>query len=187
MEQQSQYCNVHGDSTKPNVQITDIQWHNLQEKLFFSPTVVDTSTYINGSTYPVDKVFDLSWSAEEKQSTTWSQQWNIGKSFECEVELPDSSCTLKISYNHMCDTSTTSVHLSSRNSIQETIAPRKTAIASLELLASDFIKLSFTATIKYVDDNEKSSEYKMEGLWSGILYKLSSSNIKLKQTELGIL
>ena len=184
MEQQSKYY-MYSDPTELKI---DIQWHDLQSKIEFKPKVVETSSRINSENYPIDRVFDLSWSSEEKQSTFWSQQWDIVKSFECAVRSPDPSCTLTITYDHMCNPSTTSVPLSLKKSIQKNIAPRKTAIAYLELLVSEHVDLCFTATIKCYDVKEGSVECKrdLDGCWSGTLYKLSSSNITLKQTELGI-
>ena len=167
----------------------DIHWHDLNNKIDFKPKVVETSSFINGGDYLADKVFDLSWSTEEKQSTSWSQQWDIVKHFEHEVISPDPNCTLTITYDHICNPSIASVPLSLNKSEQNTIAPRKTAIACLELLVSEHLDLHFTATIKCHDGNKGSVEHKrdLDGCWSGTLYKLSSGEITLKQTELGIL
>ena len=184
---QNPLCKVYShsdDSAKPDVQITEIQWHT-QDEIDFRPKVVDTLSYINGNSYPVDKTFYFSWSMEEQQSTTWNQQWEIGKTFECEVNSPDSACTLRIMYDHMHTTSTTSVLLSSEKSLQVTVAPRKTTIAHLVVLAAENIQLPFIATIKLVGVNN--SEHKIEGLWRGTLYKPSSSNIDVYETELGIM
>lgn len=181
---QNPLCKVYGeDSVKPGVQITDIQWHT-QDEIDFKPKVVDTLSYINGNSCPVDKTFYFSWSIEEQQSTTWNQQWEIGKTFECEVKSPASAGTLRITYDHMHSTSTTSVLLSSEKSLQVTVAPRKTTIAHLVLLVAENIQLPFVATIKSVGVN---SEHKIEGLWRGTLYKPSSSDIDVYETELGIM
>ena len=184
---QNPCCTVYSDdSAKSDIQITDIQWHT-QDDIDFRPKVIDTLSYINGNSYQVDKTFYFSWSIEEQQSTTWNQQWNIGKSFECEVNSPDSACTLRIIYDHMNSTSTTSVLLSSKQSLQVTMAPRKTTIAHLVLLVAENIELPFGATIKSIGVNETCSEHKIEGLWRGTLYKPSSSDIDVYETELGIM
>ena len=187
MEQQSYQSfavHVHSDSMKLKV---EIQWHSLQNKIDFKPKVVDTLSFINGNDYPDNRVSEFSWSVEEKQSTSWSQQWDIVKSFECEVKSPDPSCTLMITYDPMCNPSTTSMPLSLKKSKPVTIAPRKTVIAYLELLVSEHVDLGFTATINCANVNKGFVEHKREGCWSGTLYKLSSSDITFKQTELGIL
>ena len=181
---QNPLCKVYSDdSGKPDVQITNIQWHT-QDEIDFRPKVVDTLSYINGNSYPVDKTFYFSWSIDEQQSTTWNQQWEIGKTFECEVKSPDSACTLRIVYDHMHTTSTTSIFLSSEKSLQVTVAPRKTTIAHLVVLVAENIQLPFVATIKSVGVN---SEHKIKGLWTGTLYKPSSSDINVYETELGIM
>ena len=180
------YAVYSDDLAKSDVQIADIKWHT-QDEIDFRPKVVDTLSYINGNSYQVDKTFYFSWSIEEQQITTWNQQWNIGKNFECEVNSPDSACTLKITYDHMNSTSTTSVFLSSEKSLQVTMAPRKTTIAHLVLLVAENIELPFAATIKSVGVNETCSEHKIEGLWRGTLYKPSSSDIDVYETELGIM
>ena len=76
-------------------------------------------------------MFDFSWSTEEEQTTTWSQQSNIEKDFECKARFPGSDCTLKITRDHMCSTSTTSMPLSLKKSQQVTMTPGKTVIAHL--------------------------------------------------------
>lgn len=183
-EQQSQ---EYGGSTESHLQVTDIQWQCTPEEIYFSPKVVDTLSYINGSPYPVDKTFHFLWSAEKEQSTTWGQQWCIDGNFEFETKLPGSDCVLKIAHDYMQNTSMASVLLSSDKSLQVTISPRKTMIAQLALLASEIIELPFIATIKSVDINNIFNEHKIEGSWKGTLYKLSSSNIKVYETELGIM
>ena len=183
---QSSFCEVHSDSAK-SIQITDIQWQCTQDKIDFRPKVVDTLSYMNGNPYPVDKMVHFSWSTEEQQSTTWNQQWGIRENFECEVNLPGSACSLKVTYDHMQSTSTTSVCLSSEKSIQVTMAPRKIIVAHLVLLVAENVELPFVTTIKSLDVNNISSEHKMEGLWRGTLYKLSSSDVNVFETELGIM
>ena len=184
---QNSFCEVYNDSAKSDVQSIDIQWQT-QDEIDFRPKVVDTLSYINGNSYAVDKTFYFSWSIEEQQSTAWKQQWNMGKNFEFEVKLPDAACTLRIKYDHMHSTSTTSVLLSSEKSLQVTVAPRKTTIARLVLLVAENIELPFVATIKSVGVNDTcSGEHKIEGLWRGTLYKPSSSDIDVYETELGIM
>ena len=169
-----EYTSSH--SVEPNVQVTDIQWQLTQEEINFKPKVVDTLTYINGSSYPVDKMFGFSWSSEEVQKTTWSQHWSIGENFEYKARLPGLDYTVNISYDHMCSTLTTLVLWSSKKSLQVTVAPRKTIIAHLVLLASEVTEFPFIATIKSVGANKR-----------GILYKPSSSKINVHETELGIM
>ena len=183
----SEQSTYSGDPSKSAVQITDIQWRHAQGEINFKPKVVDTFSYINSNSHPVDKTVYFSWSTEEQQSTTWSQQWGTCENFEREVHLPSSACSLRISYNHMHNTSTTLAHLSSEKSLQVTMAPRKTVIAHLGLLVSENIKLPFIATVKFSDKNNTYREHKIAGLWSGSLYKLSSSNVRVYETELGIM
>ena len=180
-----QYTN--GDPSKSTVQITDIQWRHAQGEINFKPKVVDTFSYINSNSYPVDKTVYFSWSTEEQQSTIWSQQWGNCENFECEIHLPGLACSLRISYNHTHNTSTTSVHISSEKSLQVTMAPRKTVIAHLVLLVSENTELPFIATVKFADKNDTYKEHKIAGLWRGSLYKLSSSNVSVYETELGIM
>lgn len=186
---QNQICgtHVHDDIVEPIVQVTDIQWQHRQEEIDFKPRVVNTLTCINGDLHPVDKIFDISWSTEEEQSTTWSQQSSFRKNFEYEAVFPGLDYTVKLTYDHACSTSTTSVLLSSKKSLQVTMAPRKTTIGQLVLLASEITELPFIVTIKFSGANETSSEYKLEGIWRGTLYKLSSSDINVHETELGIM
>ena len=189
MEQQNQHRKEHHMYSDSMELTIDIQWHDLQSKIDFKPKVVESSSFINGDDNPAEKVFNLSWSTKEKQTTSWSQQWDIVKNFERTVKSPDPSCTLTISYDYISNPSTASVPLSLNKSAQKTVAPRKTAIVNLELLTSGHIDLYFTATIKCYDVNNRSAGHKrdLEGCWSGTLYNLSSSYITLKQTELGIL
>ena len=177
-------CEVCSDSTKSNIQITDIQWQHTQDEIDFRPKVVDTKDYISNDPYPVDKTVKFSWSTEEQQSTTWNQQLSIGENFECEVNLLDLACSLKITYDHMQCTSTTSVRLSSKESKQVILAPKTSTIAQLVLLVSENAELRFIATIK---SPYTSSEHKIEGVWRGTLYKLSSCNINVQETEIGIM
>lgn len=175
MAQQSEHCEV------------DIQWHDSQNKIDFKPKVVETKFRINEKDYPDDQEFSLSCFFEEEQSTHWSQPWDIAENFKHRVKSPDPSCTLTISYDHMCNPSTISVTQSFNKSAQKTIAPEKTAIAYLELLVSEHLDLHFTATIKRHDGNKGSVECKREGCWSGTLYKLPASDITLTQTEIAIM
>ena len=180
---QVQFC----DTVEPKVKVTDIQWQSIPEEIGFKPKVVETLTSINDNAHPVDKMFNFSWSTEEEQTTTWSQQLSTEKDFECKTEFPGSDCTLKISHDHTGSASTTSMLLSLKKSLQVTMAPRKTTIAHLVLLASEITEVPFVATVKFVGTNEASSEYKVEGVWKGTLYKLSSSAINVYETELGIM
>lgn len=185
---QSQICELYShDSIASSALITDVQWQHTQEDIDFKPKVVDTLSYINGSSYPVDKTIYFSWSVEEEQSTTWSQRWSSGEKFEYEAKLPGSDFSLKITYNHMCNTSTTLVILSSEKSLQVSMSPRKTIVAHLVLLASEVLELPFIATVKCAGVNESYNEQKIKGSWRGILYKLSSSDINVFETELGIM
>lgn len=187
-KQQRQSGEVYSNCIELHHQITDIQWQKAQE-INFSPKVVDTLSYINSSLYPVDKTFHFSWSTEVEQSTTWNQKCmeSIGEDFEYEARLPNSKCTLKISYCHIQSTSTTSMLLTSSMSAKVTIAPRKMVIAQLILLVSETVELPFIATIKSVGVTENCNEQKMDGLWCGTLYKLSSTNINVCETEIGIM
>ena len=184
---QIQLCGAQSDTAEPEVQVTDIQWQSIPEEIGFKPKVVDTLASINNNAHPVDKMFNFSWSTEEEQSTTWSQQLSTEKDFECNTEFPGSDCALKITHDHMGSTSTTSMVLSLKKSLQVTMAPRKTTIANLVLLASEITEVPFVATVKFVGSNKASSEYKVEGVWKGSLYKLSSSVINVYETELGIM
>ena len=176
------------ESDKPNkIMITDIHWEHTQDEIYFRRKVVDTLSYLNGEFYPVDKAVNFSWSSEEQQSTTWSQQLGISKNFEHEVNLPDSVCPLKITYNHMYNTSTASLLVTSEKSSQVTMAPRKITIAHLVLLVSENVVLPFVATIKLIGMNNAYSEHKVKGLWRGSLYKLPLSNVYVRETELGIM
>ena len=180
---QVQFCDI----VEPEVEVTGIQWQSIPEEIGFKPKVVETLTSINDNAHPVDKMFNFSWSTEEEQTTTWSQQLSIEKDFGCKTEFPGSDCTLKISHDHTGSTSTTSTLLSLKKSLQVTMAPRKTTIAHLVLLASEITEVPFVATVKFVGANKASSEYKVEGVWKGTLYKLSSSAINVYETELGIM
>ena len=78
-------------------------------------------------------------------------------------------------------TSTTLVRLSSK---QVKLAPKVTAVAQLVLSVSENVELHFIATIKSLNT---SSEHKVEGMWKGTLYKLSSCDINVNETELHIM
>ena len=184
---QIQLCGAQSDTAEPKVQVTDIQWQSIPEEIGFKPKVVDTLTSINDNAHPVDKMFNFSWSTEEEQTITWSQQLSIEKDFECKTELAGTDCTLKITHDHMGSTFTVSMLLSLKKSLQVTMAPKKTTIAHLVLLASEITEVPFVATVKLVGADKASSEYKVEGIWKGSLYKLSSSVINVYETELGIM
>ena len=184
---QGQYCGAQSDTVERNIQVTDIHWQCTPEEIDFKPKIVKTLASINGKTYPVDKIFNFSWSTEEEHTTTWSQNLNIEKDFECKAKFPGSDCTLKITCDHMCSTSTTSMPLSLKKSRQVTMTPGKTVIAHLVLLVSETTELPFIATVKFVGKNKTFSEHKIEGTWKGTLYKLSSSEINVIETELGIM
>ena len=188
MAQGGKICEVNSSSLEPNVEITDIQWHHQQEVIFTS-AVVDTSSNINNDLHPKEKDVNFLWSTKdsEKQSTTWSEQLNINKKFECEVTLPDSGCNLKIAYDNAQNIATTSASLSLRKSQKVIVHPKTTAIAKLVMQVSDVVELPFTATIKCIGVNGMFSEHKVEGTWRGTLYNLSSSHITVEETELGIM
>ena len=176
------------DSDQPNnIMITDIHWQHTLDEIYFKRKVVDTLSYLNDKFHPVDKTFNLSWSTKEQQSTIWSQQWSISRDFEYEVKLPGSACPLKITYDHMHNTSTAPLLVASEKSLPVTMAPRKIIIAHLVLLVSENMELPFVATIKVIGMNNTHSEHKVEGTWRGSLYKLSSSNVDVHETELGIM
>ena len=71
-----------GGSIQPQYQIVDVQWKQMSEDINFRPKVVDTLSYMNNYSYPVDQIFLFSWNTEEEQRTTWSKQWD---SEECHM------------------------------------------------------------------------------------------------------
>ena len=183
-EQQHDNHTVFGDSIEPQYQIVDVQWKHISKEINLRPKVVDTLSYINGYSYPVDKTFNFSWNTEEEQRTTWSKQWGGEECHEYEAEFPISEISVKITHNHMRNASIISVPLSITKSLQVTVAPKKTAIAQLVLLVSETVEVPFIATIKCISTN---SNFTVEGSWSGTLHKISSSNINMCETEIGIM
>jgi len=187
-DQQNQLCAVNGNAVQPQYQIIDVQWQYTPEDINFHSQVIDTKTRINNNSYPVDETFEFSRCTEEEQITTWSQQWGDEvEHYEYETKLPNSDIFVKISNNQMKNTSTTTVPVSIEKLLQVTIAARKTAVAKLVLSMSNIVDLSFIATIKYTSPDKNTSEFKVEGSWRGILYKVSSSNITVCETEIGIM
>ena len=188
MAQGGQIYKVNSNSLESNVEITDIHWYHQQE-VIFNPAVVDTLSNINNDLDPKEEDINFQWSTKdsEKQSTTWSEQLNINKKFECEVTLPESGCNLKIAYDNAKNIATTSASLSLRKSQKIIVSPKTTAIAKLVMQVSDVVELPFTATIKCIGVNGMFIEHKVEGTWRGTLYNLSSSYIAVEETELGIM
>lgn len=190
INQQIKAHTINGESAQPQFQIIDIQWQYTVDEINFRPVVVDTLSYINGSTHPVDRTFKFSWNTQKDQRTTWRQQWgDEGSSHEYETKFPNLDISVKITHNQMRCTSVASVPLSIAQSVQASVTPRTTAIAQLVVPVSEIIELSFTATIKSIigDDRNTSSEFKVEGSWSGTLHKISSSKIRMFETEIGIM
>ena len=144
--------------------------------------MIDTLCYINGYSHPVDQTFRFSWNAEEEQKTTWNKQWGGEECHEYEAEIPISGVSVKITHDHMKNTSTTSVPLSITKSLQVSVTPKMTAIAQLALLVSETVELPFIATVKCIGTN---NIFTVEGSWSGTLH--SSSNINMCETEIGIM
>lgn len=182
-EQQDDINTVLGDSIlQPQYQIVDVQWKQISEKIGYRPKVVDTLSYINGYSYPVDRTFQFSWNAKEEQRTTWNKQWGGEECHEYKAEFPNSDVSVKITHNHMKNTSTTSVPLSITKSLRVSVTPKKTAIAQLVLLVSETVELPFIATVQCISTK---STFTVEGSWSGTLH--SSSNINMCETEIGIM
>ena len=175
------------DSVQPQFQICDIQWQQMSKEVHYRHKVVDTLSYINNNLFPVDKTFRFSWNTENEQQTVWSQQWGNEECCVYEANFPNSDVTVKITHNQMENTSISFVPLSITKSLQVSVAPKKTAIAQLVLMTSDIVELPFIATIKYVDADRDTSEFKIEGSWSGTLYRISSSSINMCETEIGIM
>ena len=180
-EQQSDIHTMYGDYLQPEYQIVDVQWKYIPE-INFRPKVVDTLSYINGYSCPVDKTFQFSWNAEEEQKTTWSKQWGDEECHEHEAVFPNSEVPIKITHNHMRNASITTVPLSINKSSQVNVASKKTAIAQLVVLASETVEVPFIATVKCISTN---SNFMVEGSWSGTLF--SSSYINMCETEIGIM
>ena len=181
-EQRGDINTVPCNSIQPQYQIVDVQWKQLSEKIGYKPKVIDTLSYINGYCYSVDQTFQFSWNTVEEQKTTWSKQWGGEECHEYEAEFPNSDISVKITHNHMKNTSTTSVPLSITKSLQASVTPKKTAIAQLVLLVSETVELPFVATVKCISTN---NIFTVEGSWSGTLH--SSSNINMCETEIGIM
>jgi len=189
-DDQNQLCAVYGNAVQPQYQIIDVQWQYTPEDTNFYSRVIDTKTHINNNSYPVDETFEFSRCTEEEQITTWSRQWGDEvEHYEYETGFPNpnSDIFVKIGHNQMKIISTTTVSLSIEKSLQVTISTKKTAIAQLVLSMSNIVNLPFIATIKYTSPDNNTSEFKVEGSWSGILYKVSSSNITVCETEIGIM
>ena len=175
------------DSIQQQFQICDIQWQHTSKEINFGYKVVDTLSYINGNSFPVDKAFQFSWNVEVEQQTVWGQQWGNGACYVYETNVPNSDVTVKITHDQMKSTSIISVPLSVTKSLLVSVAPKKTAIAQLVLMVSEIVELPFIATIKCISADKDTSEFKIEGSWSGILHKISSSNINVYETEIGIM
>lgn len=175
------------DLTKAQFQIVDIQWQYVSEEINFKPKVVDTLNYINANTYPVEKSFKFAWNTEEEQKTIWSQQWGNEEYYEYEAIYPNSDVPVKITNIHVRSTSIALVPLSITKSLQVSVTPKSSAVAQLVLSVSNIVKLPFIATVKSINVDRNPNEFKVEASWYGTLYKMSSSNINICETDIGIM
>jgi len=179
-----QFCKFtigYGSFLDPTFEIIDVQIHDTADDLSWKPEVVEKTTYINKSSYPISQRTTMEYSKQIIETTTWNNAWKTGTSISHKVGVESvSRGTFEMEITAGGSTggssSTTNTVKYSRITVIKAAVGKKT-VASLVAKRTENAKIGFTATIRRKLADGTTDTFKESGFWTGAMYDKFDVNV----------